>query len=123
LTALEEHHDELNFAGFMMLRRSLLVAGIGLLPAFGTAQKLRAIEAQAAVPKTSLIDAGLNERSRMEAVLAKYGYRLMGDLRRKGQLISTTAERDGVSWRLVIDGSNSEIIGRRLLTTPVNSLE
>lgn len=106
-----------------MLRRSLLIAGIGFLPVFGKAGKSRATEAQAAIPETSMLEVTGTVRARLEDVLAKSGYRLTGDLRRKGQLISTVAERDGATWKLVLDGKSGEIIGRRLVATAVNLVE
>jgi hypothetical protein len=102
----------------MMLRRSLLIAGLGLMPAFGLAHKARAGDAHAAVPKTDPTETHDAELAYINALLAKNGYRFAGDLRIKGRLISTTAERDGVAWKLVFDRSNGEIVGRRLLITP-----
>jgi hypothetical protein len=96
-----------------MFRRSLLIAGIGLLPSLGCLHIAQAGEAFAApVPES--------DRVRLDAVLAKKGYRLAGDLRRKGSLISTIAERDGRSWRLVLDGANGDIVGRRAIATSAN---
>jgi hypothetical protein len=102
-----------------MLRRSFLVAGIGLLPVFGKAEKSRANEAHAATSRASTLEVTGSVRSRLEDILTKSGYRLSGEFRQKGQLISTVADRDGVSWKLVLDGRSGEIIGRRLIATSV----
>jgi hypothetical protein len=118
LTGLVDNHDPIFDQRKMMLRRSLLIAGLGLVPALGIAQKARSSEAHAAVPKTNPAGAAETERAQIEALLAKNGYRFVGYLRSKGRLISTTAERDGVAWKLVFDRTSGEIVGRRLLITP-----
>jgi hypothetical protein len=103
-----------------MLRRSFLIAGIGLLPVAGKAKRAHASEALAAIPKASVIELNANSKARIEAVIEKNGYRQVGEMRRKGQLISTVAERAGGSWKLVLDAESGEIVGRRLLPTNAN---
>ena len=104
-----------------MLRRSFLIAGIGLLPVMGKSKRAHASEALAAVPKAPGFELNGDSRARLEAIIAKNGYRQVGEMRRKGQLISTVAERAGGSWKLVLDGHSGEIVGRRLLPTNTNT--
>jgi hypothetical protein len=118
LVDLLEEYDPIFDQRKMMLRRSLLIAGLGLVPAFGLAHKTRASEAYAAVPKTNPALAAETERAQIDNLLAKNGYRFVGDLRSKGRLISITAEREGIAWKLVFDRTSGELVGRRLLITP-----
>jgi hypothetical protein len=62
-------------------------------------------------------DGGLDDmaRQRLSTRLAQAGFVMTGDGRRKGQFVILEARRDGVSWRLVLDGSTGEIVGRRPL--------
>jgi hypothetical protein len=55
------------------------------------------------------------ERTRVEQALRRESFTLVGEVRRKGQLVIVTAVQQGVPWRLVIEGGSGEIIGRRPL--------
>jgi hypothetical protein len=110
-----------------MLRRSLLIAGISLLPALGSSRKARAQlsiqEARAATLPTvssphvnrSMEDA---DQQRIHSLMLKDGYKLRGDMRRKGQMFTMVAEREGIAWRLVVDGVSGELIGRKMVGYP-----
>jgi hypothetical protein len=55
------------------------------------------------------------DRTRVEQSLRRENFTLVGEARRKGQLLILTAVQQGVPWRLVIEGGSGEIIGRRPL--------
>jgi hypothetical protein len=84
-------------------RRSLLlllIAGV-----IGALVRDRGEAAEAATP--------LNDRDQVARRLAKDGYTLLGEPRRKGQFVVAVAMRGGAPWRLVIDAASAEIVGRK----------
>ncbi|MFM9973032.1 MAG: hypothetical protein ACKVON_00480 [Beijerinckiaceae bacterium] len=114
-----------------MFRRTLLITAIGLLPALaGLActgpfvTDARASEAIAA-PKPLQLTAETfeSDRSTITQWVAREGFTLTGNIRRRGQLVTVSAERRGAPWRLVLDASTGEIIGRKPLAQVATSFE
>jgi hypothetical protein len=84
-------------------RRSLLMLIIAGF--IGALVRQRGEAAEAATP--------LNDREQVARRLAKDGYALIGEPRRKGQFMVAVAVRGGAPWRLVIDTASAEIVGRK----------
>jgi hypothetical protein len=94
-----------SFLGSGAIRRSLLTILIaGVVVAL---VRHRGEAAEAATP--------LNDREQVAQRLAKEGYALIGEPRRKGQFVVAVAVRGGASWRLVIDKASAEIVGRKVV--------
>jgi hypothetical protein len=99
-----------------MRRRSFLTSVLSALMLLPLAKSVWA--AEAAGISTALFKSGIMDeavRDRMVVKLAQQGFALTGEPRRKGQFVILLATRSGVPWRLVIDGTTGEIIGRRPL--------
>jgi hypothetical protein len=64
-----------------------------------------------------LSEASAAETSRraMRAELHRAGYDVVGEARRRGELLIVTATRENISWRLVVDARTGAIIGQRPL--------
>jgi len=61
-------------------------------------------------------------RSRVEARLEHDGFELVGESRRKGDVLIVTATRESISWLLVVDRRSGEIVGQRpLVILPANA--
>jgi hypothetical protein len=84
-----------------------------LLPLTKSVWAAEAAGASTALFKNGIVDEAI--RDRMTLKLAQQGFALTGEPRRKGQFVIIQATRSGVPWRLVIDGTTGEIIGRRPL--------
>lgn len=63
----------------------------------------------------SAAPAGETPRRAVQAELHRAGYEVVGEARRKGELLIVTATRERVSWLLVVDGRTGAIIGQRPL--------
>lgn len=61
------------------------------------------------------VSAAETQRRGVRAELHRAGYEVVGETRRKGDLVIVTATRESVSWRLVVDGRTGAIIGQRPL--------
>jgi hypothetical protein len=112
-----------------MDRRILLTSGIIMIFGFpllirggSLASDANASEAVAA-PKPLQLTAESLESDRIRIVqwLARDGFTLSGDIRRRGQLVTVAAERKGAPWLLVLDAATGEIIGRRPLAQSANN--
>ncbi len=102
-----------------MHRRLLIVAALIFAAAYLYASAAPA--AEAATPQAGELIGGLadRERGRVADRLRRESFALVGEARRKGEIIVATAVQNGVPWRLVIDARTGEIIGRRPLAESV----
>jgi hypothetical protein len=99
-----------------MRRRTFLTSVLSTLMLLPLARSVCAAEAAGVsvfLFKGGIVDEAV--RDRMTRKLAQQGFALTGEPRRKGQFIILQAMRSGVPWRLVIDGTTGEVIGRRPL--------
>jgi hypothetical protein len=112
-----------------MLRRTLLTAGIAIILGFPFLVHGEPFMAQAnaseaiAAPKPLQLSTESFEIDRIKIAqwLARDGFTLSGDIRRRGQLLTVTAQRKGEPWLLAMDAATGEIIGRRPLAQSANS--
>lgn len=104
--------------GVVMIRRALLAVIAILAVSYVLNHAARATEA--AVPRAVEGSFAMAEadRARVLSALRRENMALVGDVRRKGQLMIATGVQHGAPWRLVIDAASGEIIGRRPLAEP-----
>jgi hypothetical protein len=102
-----------------MHRRLLIVIALIFAASYLYANAAHAVEA--ATPQAGELISGLadQERGRVADRLRRENFNLVGEARRKGELIVAIAVQQGVPWRLVIDARTGEIIGRRPLAESV----
>jgi hypothetical protein len=96
-----------------------LIAVLAIIAAFwGFNTAVQAADRPAIQAGEAIASFDQNERVRIEQALRRESFTIVGESRRKGQLIIVTAVQQGVPWRLVIEGGTGEIIGRRPLAEP-----
>ncbi len=107
-------------AGYLrriMIQRAVIAALAIIAISIAILRPAPASEAVAMPRAGQVIADGLTERQQraIAARLEQESLTLVGEARRKGQLVVVTGVRQGVPWRLVIDTQTGEIVGRRPL--------
>lgn len=99
----------------MMSARFTLAALALLVLAGQLAPPVRAAELPPVQSGEALAGLDQTGRLRVEQALRRENFTLLGETRRKGQILIVTAAQQGISWRLVVDAATGEVIGRRPL--------
>jgi hypothetical protein len=99
-----------------MMSARFTFAALALLVLAGQlASPVRAAELPPVQSSEALAGLDQTGRVRVERALRRENFTLLGETRRKGQILIVTAAQQGISWRLVVDAATGEVIGRRPL--------
>ncbi len=99
-----------------MHRRPFLTTVLSALMLLPLVKSVQGAEAAGLGPdlfRNGILDEPVRDRITLK--LTQQGFVINGEPRRKGQFVVVLATRASVPWRLVIDGTTAEIIGRRPL--------